>query len=126
MNPPRCVWVAGIGEDKDSRPCVVLFRGEGWYLAATGSSVHAPHRGRTIVVRHGERVGKSWGLSKDTYFDPLSFTTLLDEATLSGRGEHWVPHGLLQDLLDLFGEAVEAGQLRRDDPQLLAAAALIL
>lgn len=126
MRVPRCFWVAGIGQGKAQRPCIVLHSGDGWLLTATGTSQPHPERGRLISVPAQSRAGKALGLRVDTFFDPWSFTTRLTPNDFEGEGM-FVGQRLLNDLLDLFHEAVAAQLLRTDnDPQLaLAAAALV-
>ncbi|MEZ4466703.1 MAG: hypothetical protein R3F43_20210 [bacterium] len=65
---PRCFWVAGIGQGKGARPCVVLYEGDGWLLVATGTSQPHPERGRLISVPAQSRAGKALGLKVNTFF----------------------------------------------------------
>jgi hypothetical protein len=81
---------------------------------ATGTSQYHPERSRVIQVRKDSRLGRAWSLTRDTYFDALSFTTRIPP-----QGEcRYVPAGFLDDLLDLLCECHEQCTLKHE-PELL-------
>ncbi len=127
MSPPDLEIPSGfwIPVDKEeSRPCVVLERFPGpppFYLTAKGTTKLHRERGRVHTIAKTAQPGKDLDLKGTTYFDPWSFTTLLVERQFQPLPGLNVTPRTADVLLQLFFEAAQKGQLRRDDPKLMTA-----
>ncbi len=118
MKTPRCFWIAAVGAGKSERPVIALHDEPGrWILAATGTTQDRPDREPPprVHVRATSRSGKALGLTRDTWFDRLSFTVDLPPHRFEGPG-HFVSGGLAGQLIDLFQACVEA---RLVEPKLI-------